>query len=62
MISAYSFVMSVILFNVSLIIVYMLRRRKDFIAMYGVQTLIAITVLGLVRLLVPIDGPHYPLL
>lgn len=55
MISAYSIAMSAILFNISLVAVYMLRRKQDFIARYGIQTLIIITILGLIRLLSPVD-------
>jgi len=55
MISAYSFIMSVVLFNLALTLVYMLRRKKDFIASYGIQTLIIITILGLIRLISPVD-------
>jgi len=55
MISAYSFAMSVTLFNISLTVVYMLRRKKDFIAKYGIQTLMLITLLGWVRLVLPVD-------
>ncbi len=55
MISAYSFVMSVIFFNIALIFVYALRRKRDFIAKYGIQILITITALGFARLVLPID-------
>ncbi len=55
MISTYSFVMSVIFFNIALIFVYVLRRKRDFIAKYGIQILMTITALGFARLVLPID-------
>ncbi len=55
MISAYSFVTSLIFFNIALIIVYILRRKSDFIAKYGISVLITITVLGFARLVLPFD-------
>lgn len=55
MITAYSFAMSVIFFNISLVIVYLLRRKESFIARYGIQTLMVITVLGFLRLVLPVD-------
>lgn len=55
MISAYSFIMSVVLFNLALILVFLLRRKQNFIAKYGTQTLVFIAVLGLIRLISPVD-------
>ncbi|MBR2880398.1 MAG: hypothetical protein IKC02_06980, partial [Oscillospiraceae bacterium] len=55
MISAYSFVISFLFFNIALIIVYVLRRKSDFIAKYGISVLITITGLGFARLVLPFD-------
>ena len=54
MISAYSFVMALIFFNMAMIIAYVLRRKRDFVAKYGIQTVITIVVFGLLRLLLPV--------
>ena len=55
MISAYSFVISFLFFNIALIIVYVLRRKSDFIAKYGISVLMTIIVLGFARLALPFD-------
>ena len=55
MMSAYSFLMALIFFNIALIIVYVLRRKSDFIAKYGIQVLMTITGLGFARLVLPFD-------
>ena len=55
MISAYSFVISFLFFNIALIIVYVLMRKSDFIAKYGISVLITITGLGFARLVLPFD-------
>ena len=55
MMSAYSFMTSLIFFNIALVIVYVLRRKSDFIAKYGISVLITITVLGFARLALPFD-------
>lgn len=55
MISIYSVVSSIIFYNLSLIILFILRRRTDFMARYAISTLLFLSVLSMVRLFVPID-------
>ena len=55
MVSVYSFFCSVIFFNVSLIGVFLLRRRTWFLARYAASSLMVLTVLGLARLFIPVD-------
>lgn len=55
MVSAYSVVSSVLFYNLGLLILFVLRRKTDFIARYAISTLLLLSVLSLVRLLVPID-------
>lgn len=55
MISVYSFFSSVIFFNLSLVIVFWLRRKTRFLARYTASTLIFLAFLGLIRLFTPVD-------
>ena len=55
MISAYSICSAVIFYNLSLVLVFLLRRKTRFLARYSTSVLLFITVLGLVRLFTPID-------
>lgn len=55
MVSVYSFFCSVVFFNISLIGVFLLRRRTWFLARYAASSLMVLTVLGLVRLFLPVD-------
>lgn len=55
MISVYSFATSVIIYNLALILVYLLRRWKTFLFRYGTQALLLISVLGVIRLFSPVD-------
>lgn len=55
MMSLYSFVISFFFFNIALVIVYVLRRKSDFIAKYGISLLMTITILGFARLVLPFD-------
>ncbi len=55
MISVYSFFSSVIFFNLSLIVVFLLRRKTRFLARYTASTLIFLALLGLIRLFTPVD-------
>ncbi len=55
MISVYSFCSSVLFFNISLVLVFLLRRKTRFLAKYTTSTLIFLTFLGLIRLLTPVD-------
>ena len=59
-VTAYSIVSAVVIFNLALVFVYLLRRRRNFIARYGIQVLLVVVALGLLRLLSPVDGqfPH----
>lgn len=55
MITVYSFCCSVVFFNVSLIGVFLLRRKTWFLAKYATSSLIFLTALGLIHLVVPVD-------
>lgn len=55
MITVYSFFCSVVFFNVSLIGVFLLRRKTWFLARYAVSSLIFLTVLGFAHLFIPVD-------
>ncbi len=55
MISAYSACSAVIFYNLSLVLVFLLRRKTRFLARYSTSVLLFITVLGLVRLFTPVD-------
>ncbi len=55
MISIYSVISSIIFYSSSLVILFILRRKTDFIARYAISTLLFLSLLSMVRLLVPID-------
>ena len=55
MISAYSVCSAVIFYNLSLVLVFLLRHKTRFLARYSTSVLLFITVLGLVRLFTPVD-------
>lgn len=55
MITVYSFFCSVVFFNISLIGVFLLRRKTWLLARYAASSLIFLTVLGLVHLFIPVD-------
>ncbi len=55
MISAYSVFSAVIFYNLSLLLVFILRRSTRFLAEYSTSALLLITILGLVRLFTPLD-------
>lgn len=55
MISAYSIFSAIVFYNLSLVLVFLLRRKTRFLARYSTSALLFITVLGLVRLFTPID-------
>lgn len=54
-INAYSIFSAAIFYNLSLVLVFLLRRKTRFLARYSTSALLFITVLGLVRLFTPID-------
>lgn len=55
MISAYSVCSAVIFYNLSLVLVFLLRRKTRFLTRYSTSVLLFITVLGLIRLFTPVD-------
>ena len=55
MITSYSFITSVVIFNLFLIAGYLLRRKKHFIAKYGLRALLLVTLLATIRLFLPLD-------
>lgn len=54
-ITVYSVVISVVFFNVALIAAFLMRRSNTFLASHTVSFLLLMVVLGIVRLLTPID-------
>lgn len=54
-ISVYSVISAILFFNVALVAVYLLRRKNSFIASYGIYTVLLVFVLGVLRLLAPVD-------
>lgn len=55
MISAYSVCSAIVFYNLSLLLVFLLRRRVWFLARYSTSVLLLVTFLGLVRLFTPLD-------
>lgn len=55
MVSTYSIFSAIVFYNLSLVLVFLLRRKTRFLARYSTSALLFITVLGLVRLFTPID-------
>ena len=55
MISIYSVISSIIFYNLGLFILFVLRRKTDFMARYAISTLLLLSVLSMVRLVLPID-------
>lgn len=60
-ITVYSLAISIVFYNLALIAVLILRRSSVFRARYTVSLLLFITLLGAIRLLVPIDFDAYVL-
>lgn len=60
-ITVYSLAISIVFYNLALIAVFVLRRSFVFRARYTVSLLLFITLLGAIRLLVPIDFDAYVL-
>lgn len=58
MISAYSLISAMVFFNLALIIVYLMRHNTDFLIKYSTTALMLLFVLGVVRLLTPLDLPQ----
>lgn len=54
-ITVYSVVISVVFFNVALIATFLMRRSNTFLARHTVSFLLFMVVLGIIRLLTPID-------
>ena len=54
-VTVYSVVISVVFFNVALIAVFLMRRSNTFLARHTVSFLLLMVVLGIIRLLTPID-------
>ncbi len=55
MISVYSTLSAVLFFNISMLAVYLLRRKNGFLAAYTAPVLRFLTLLGAVRLFLPLD-------
>lgn len=60
-ITVYSLAISIVFYNLALIAVFILRRSSVFRARYTVSLLLFITLLGAIRLLLPIDFDAYVL-
>lgn len=57
-ISSYSLVTTVVLYNLALVLIYFLRRKNSFMARCGTEAMLLITLLAVIRLLSPIDFPR----
>jgi len=55
MISVYSVITSVLFYNLSLAVVFVLRRKTKFLAQYTISTLLFLTLLSAIRLFSPVD-------
>lgn len=55
MFSIYSIATSVLFYNLSLIILFFLRRKTNFLAQYTISTLLFLALLSFIRLLLPVD-------
>ncbi|MGN1002153.1 MAG: M56 family metallopeptidase [Oscillospiraceae bacterium] len=53
--SRYSFATTVVFYNLALLLVYLLRRKRGFLLRYGTQILLLITLLAVIRLFTPLD-------
>lgn len=58
-ISIYSVATAVILYNLALVLVWLLRRSKKFPQRYGVELMLLLTALGVIRLLLPLDSSAF---
>lgn len=54
-ISSYSLVTTIVLYNLALVLIYFLRRKNSFMARCGTEVMLFITLLAVIRLLSPID-------
>ena len=54
-ISQYSIISSILFFNLSLIVAFIMRRSSTFLARHSVSFLLTMVLLGIVRLLIPIE-------
>lgn len=57
-ISSYSMITTIVLYNLALILIYFLRRKKSFMALCGTEVMLFVTLLAVIRLLSPIDFPR----
>lgn len=57
-ISSYSLVTTIVLYNLALVLIYLLRRKNSFMARCGTEVMLFITLLAVIRLLSPVDFPR----
>ena len=55
MISEFSFLFSVLFVNITFVIVAILRQQTSFLIKYSTRVLLLLTVLGLIRMMLPLD-------
>lgn len=55
MVTVYSVFSSILFYNLGLIILFVLRKKKDFISKYAISTLLFLSVLSMLRLFLPLD-------
>lgn len=54
-VSIFSFLSSIILFNLAAIVIILYRKKTDFIVKHGINLLLLSSLLAVVRLILPID-------
>ena len=57
-VSIYSFVIAVICFNICLVVISVLRRNTIFLVKSSTSMLLLLSLLGIIRLLLPLDMYH----
>ncbi|MCL2365895.1 MAG: M56 family metallopeptidase [Oscillospiraceae bacterium] len=57
MISRYSIIIAIILFNLSIIIIAIMRRRTNYLVKYSTLTLVVLALLGVLRMVIPMSFP-----
>jgi len=55
LISVYSIISSVLFYNLGLFILFILRRKTEFMSRYAISTLLLLSALSIARLMIPID-------
>ena len=54
-VSIFSFLSSIILFNLAAIVIILYRKKTDFIVKHGINLLLLFSLLAVIRLILPIE-------